>query len=231
MKVYFRHIIILSFLMLGSVIAIQADTYPTVSPQASFIGAEGDTIANGGSGSGPIESLFYANPSNIDEYDMHYTWTFYIGDETIVRNEENTSFTFTTSGTHTIALQAWYTKDNVTDSISVDQTFTITVTESKLEMPNAFSPNGDGINDIYQAKQNYKSIIEFHAYIFNRWGQKLYEWDSPAKGQGWDGTYRGKPVKDGVYYVLVKAKGADGTVFNIRKDVNILRGWSSSSTE
>lgn len=98
-------------------------------------------------------------------------------------------------------------------------------------MPNAFSPNGDGINDIYQAKQNYKSIIEFHAYIFNRWGQKLYEWDSPAKGQGWDGTYRGKPVKDGVYYVLVKAKGADGTVFNIRKDVNILRGWSSSSTE
>lgn len=47
MKVYFRHIIILSFLMLGSVIAIQADTYPTVSPQASFIGAEGDTIANG----------------------------------------------------------------------------------------------------------------------------------------------------------------------------------------
>lgn len=54
---------------------------------------------------------------------------------------------------------------------------------SSLLMPNAFSPNGDGINDIYKPKDGYRNIEEFHAYIYNRWGQKLYEWtDLP-----WDG--------------------------------------------
>ena len=98
----------------------------------------------------------------------------------------------------------------------------VTVSESKLEMPNAFSPNGDQHNDTYKAK-SYQSLVEFHAYIFNRWGQKLYEWTDPA-GE-WDGTYNGKPVKDGVYFVLVKAKGADGIEYNIRRDVNLLRGY------
>ena len=99
-------------------------------------------------------------------------------------------------------------------------------------MPNAFSPNSDGENKTFHAKDGYKSIVEFHAYIFNRWGQKLYEWDDPAGG--WDGTYNGRPVKEGVYYCLVKAKGADGRKFNIRTDVNLLRGYtekSSSSSE
>ena len=92
-----------------------------------------------------------------------------------------------------------------------------------LEMPNAFSPNGDGVNDIYKAKSNHRSIVEFHAYIFNRWGQKLFDWTNI--NEGWDGTVHGKPVKDGTYFVLVKAKGADGRDYNIKKDVNILRTY------
>ena len=54
---------------------------------------------------------------------------------------------------------------------------------SSLLMPNAFSPNGDDINDIYKPKDGYRNIEEFHAYIYNRWGQKLYEWtDLPRDG-------------------------------------------------
>ena len=91
--------------------------------------------------------------------------------------------------------------------------------------------NGDDINDIYGAKEGYKSLVEFHATIYNRWGQKIYEWDDPAGG--WDGTFNGKEAKQGTYFVLVKAKGADGRVYNIRRDVNLLRGYrenESSST-
>ena len=98
---------------------------------------------------------------------------------------------------------------------------------STLVFPNAFSPNHDSTNDVYKAKE-YKNIEEFHAYIFNRWGKKLYEWDNPA--EGWDGTYNGRDVKQGTYFVLVKARGADGQVFNIRKDVNLLRGFSENTT-
>ena len=80
---------------------------------------------------------------------------------------------------------------------------------------------------MYKAKSGYQSIVEFHAYIFNRWGQKLYEWTNPA--DGWDGTYNGKDVKEGVYYVLVKAKGADGRKYNIKRDVNLLRGYDETA--
>ena len=101
-------------------------------------------------------------------------------------------------------------------------TTTTSGSESKLVMPNAFSPNGDGRNDIYQAKE-YKNLAEFRAYIYNRQGLKLYEWTNPA--EGWDGTHNGHAVKDGVYFVLIKARGTDGVIYNIRKDVNLLRGY------
>jgi gliding motility-associated-like protein len=122
---------------------------------------------------------------------------------------------------------ASYADGDDDDEITDSTTDTTTVIPSKLEMPNAFSPNNDGFNDEYQAKSNYQNITEFRAMIFNRWGQCLYtwtDWTDPKKG--WDGTYKGKPVKDGVYFVRVKAKGGDGKEFDIRKDVNLLRKFN-----
>ena len=119
-----------------------------------------------------------------------------------------------------LALFASLSVSAQTDTAATDS-LTSTGDESKLVMPNTFTPNGDGHNDIYKAKE-YRNLSEFRAYIFNRWGQKLYEWTDPD--EGWDGTSGGNPVKDGVYFVLVKAKGIDGKVYNIRKDVNLLRG-------
>ena len=49
-------------------------------------------------------------------------------------------------------------------------------------------------------------------------------------GGEWDGTYNGKVVKDGTYFLLVKAKGADGRKYNIRKDVNVLTGFTERDT-
>ena len=117
--------------------------------------------------------------------------------------------------------------DDDDDEEGEEQTDTTTIQVSKLEMPNAFSPNGDGINDKYQAKSNYQNITEFKAMIFNRWGQCLYTWTEWTDIEnGWDGTYKGKPVKDGVYFVRVRAKGGDGKEFEIRKDVNLLRKYN-----
>ena len=107
------------------------------------------------------------------------------------------------------------------------QPFICSVASSRLEMPNAFSPNGDGINDIYKAKEGWQSIVEFKAIIFNRWGQKIYEWDDPAGG--WDGRHNGRDVSDGVYYCLVKARGADGIRYSIKRDVNLLRGYTETA--
>lgn len=197
----------------------------SVSPSATYINDEGvqteshDNIA----GQAPLNVNFYANPSDMDGYDPVYEWHFrHTGDnkDMMVRYEENTDYTFTNAGVTRVTLCVKL-NDGIEQLDSV--TFLVTVSESKLVFPNAFSPNGDEKNPTFKPKE-YQSLVEFHAYIFNRWGQKLYEWTEPS-ADGWDGTYHGKPVKEGVYFLLCKAKGADGRDYNIRKDVNLLRGY------
>ncbi len=143
---------------------------------------------------------------------------------TVTRYDQDIEYTFVEAGKNVVLLQV---RDD--DVISESATITITISESHLEMPNAFSPNNDGKNDIYRAKpEKHKSIVEFHAYIFNRYGQKLYEWTNI--NDGWDGTYHGHPVKDGVYYVYVEARGADGVEYKIRRDVNLMREYNPVET-
>lgn len=230
-----RYIRTLLLLVLCTTLQAYADEVPTIDPQATFTTDEGEETGTSYSGSAPLTVVFHANAENVGMYTPHYEWRFAKEGETqpyLVRYEEETEYTFTEAGSHRIVLYATFINGNDTVAYTKDywqdaQPITIQISESKLEMPNAFSPNGDGINDIYRAKNNYQSIVEFDAYIFNRWGQKIYEWHDPAGG--WDGKFNGKEVKQGVYFVLVKAKGADGRKYNIKKDVNLLRGYTESN--
>jgi gliding motility-associated-like protein len=201
----------------------------SVSPSAVYTNDEGTQIESHDNiaGQAPLSVNFYANPSDMEGIDPIYEWHFrQTGEDKdlMVRYEENTDYTFTNAGETRVTL---FVKENNSTEILDSATLVVTVSESKLVFPNAFSPNGDEKNPTFKPKE-YQSIVEFHAYIFNRWGQKLYEWSDPS-ADGWDGTYNGKPVKDGVYFVLCKAKGADGRVYNIRKDVNLLRGFTDTT--
>ena len=228
----------LTVILSAAAIGAEAQSYdetPTINPTATYTTEEGEEESEDYSGNAPLAARFQANPENVGNYTASYEWRFTLNNETepyAVRYEQDTEYTFTQAGTHNIVVYATFINGN--DTIAYTQDYwdergplRVTVSESRLEMPNAFSPNGDGINDIYQAKSNYQSIVEFHAYIFNRWGQKLYEWDDPAGG--WDGKYKGKDVAQGVYFVLVKARGADGRKYNIRRDVNLLRGYTEDA--
>lgn len=221
---------LMAFLPLNSLVA--QDIFPSISPTATYIDEEGnETTADEGNpsffGQAPLEVTFHANPSDMIGFSPTYEWHFRMEGEVrdlLVRYEEDTQYTFTTAGTTRVTLFV----NLGTDTLRLDSvTFFVTISESKLSFPNAFSPNGDSRNDIFMAKE-YQSLVEFHAYIFNRWGQKLFEWTDPSKG--WDGTHNGTPVKEGVYFVLVRAKGADGREYNIRKDVNLLRGYNEETS-
>lgn len=182
------------------------------------------------SGSAPVTGHFAANPSGADGYDVIYEWWIYPSDATkqqyVVHrsgaDSEVFDYTFMQSGSFVVAMKATFTKGtDIVDYPEVgEHTFTVTVAASQLEMPNAFSPNGDGYNDVYRAKPTHQSIVEFKATIFNRWGQKIYSWND-VNGE-WDGTVNGQKVESGVFYVNVVAKGADGVEYKIRKDVNVL---------
>ena len=212
----------------------------TISPTAFVTNEDGEEEeCTEYSGSAPLKVRFVPNVSSADGTYAYYEWRFYkeggsISDPYLVRHEEETEMTFTESGTHCIALVSYFTQGTDTlmkfdEDYWTDVTpIRITVSESKLDFPNAFSPNGDGINDIYKAKDGWQSIVSFKAVIFNRWGQKIYEWTDPAGG--WDGTFHGSPVKQGVYYVNVEAKGADGIKYHYKKDVNLLRSYDETST-
>lgn len=214
------------------------ENMPVISPTATITTATGETQeVTEYSGSAPLQVHFAPNVENPEGYEAYYEWRFYkegtsIEEPYLVRHEEETDFTFNEAGGHCIALIAYFMNGNDTivkydTDYWMDATpIRISISTSKLDFPNAFSPNGDGMNDIYRAKTDYQSIVEFKAVIYNRWGQKLYEWNNPAGG--WDGTFKGNPVKQGVYYVQVTAKGADGRRFNIKKDVNLLRTFDNS---
>ena len=66
-----------------------------------------------------------------------------------------------------------------------------------LYVPNAFTPDGDGINDVFKASVSGVNPSEFQLLIFNRWGQLIFE--SVHEDAGWDGTFNGKKVQQDTY--------------------------------
>ena len=212
----------------GAQKVVPSATY--VDENNNMVDSESDFTAQA-----PLDVSFRANPKDLGEHTAAFEWHFRKeGDakDLLVRYEEDTQYTFKESGTFLVILKA-----KLTDiALELDSAvIKVTISESRLVMPNAFSPNDDQRNDIYGAKgvndpnssEHYKSIVEFHGYIFNRWGQKLFEWTDVSKG--WDGKYNGTPVKEGVYFVRVIAKGADGREYNIKKDINLLRSYTEGT--
>lgn len=215
---------------------------PTVEPLGTYYvitedGEEETGDVNGTVQNAPFRVLFTANPTVTEGYKSQpwYEWILWKADEpqTILlrRNDETIEHEFRESGTYVMQLRAiFYADDPAVGDYEFPQDdedkklITFTLSESKLEFPNAISPNGDGHNDILRPKDGYKSIVSFHAAVYNRWGQKLYAWDDIHAG--WDGKYKGSTVKDGVYFLVVSAKGSDGINYNIKKAINVISGFS-----
>jgi len=76
-------------------------------------------------------------------------------------------------------------------------------TKCLLFMPNAFSPNNDGINDEFLPQGVF--VFDFHIVIYNRWGEKVFESNDMKKG--WNGTYLNEPCPAGVYFYEFSTKG------------------------
>ncbi len=81
----------------------------------------------------------------------------------------------------------------------------------QLYLPNAFSPNGDGINDVFRAfpdTDRCGSVTDYHLKIFNRWGGEVFA--GQVLTQGWDGKANGKPAENGYYvYTLSYFNGQE----------------------
>ena|GEM_PF-2269985 len=99
----------------------------------------------------------------------------------------------------------------------------ITVNESvncgNLFVPDAFSPNKDGENDVLYVRDNCIATLDF--VIFDRWGNKVFETENINKG--WDGTYKGQPMNTGTYVYYLKGTLQDGTAVEKKGNVALIR--------
>lgn len=192
---------------------------------------EEETLITGGesyTASAPLKVSFEANPNEQEGYTYAYEWVIYPADtpdEPLLRRfEPDTEYTFYDSGTFGVQLKITYTpEDGSAEPLEEEaEPIVIVISESSLKVPNAFSPNGDGVNDVFHI--TYQSLVKLEASIFNRWGQRLCQMNLSNIDQGWDGTHGGRDVKDGVYFIVVQAVGSDGIKYEVKQDINILRG-------
>jgi gliding motility-associated-like protein len=142
----------------------------------------------------------------------HYTWDF---DNGTTSTDINTSYTYTQVGHYQACLMSddgkCFDKTCITIEVEIHSSFVI---------PNIFTPNNDGVNDVFTIAG--KGIESLHAEIFNRWGQKEYEWDT-VNG-GWDGySASGGASAPGTYYFMIKIKGMDGKQYSESGSLTLLR--------
>ncbi|MBZ0099262.1 MAG: gliding motility-associated C-terminal domain-containing protein, partial [Taibaiella sp.] len=89
-----------------------------------------------------------------------------------------------------------------------------------LYVPTAFSPNGDGKNDVFRITNlSFQRIMEFR--VFNRWGQEIFSTNDHRTG--WDGTWEGVPQEMGVYNYLIRVAYPDGFVETYKGETTLIR--------
>ncbi|WP_259069341.1 gliding motility-associated C-terminal domain-containing protein [Mucilaginibacter sp. X4EP1] len=160
-------------------------------------------------------AAFHTDPSQInalyapvtvsfinDTFDADaYLWDFGDGTTSTVINPTHT---YARKGSYSVKLTA--SKSNACAVSVVKYSLVIISNNSYIFIPNAFTPNGDGINDLFDV--TITNITNYHIQLFTRWGQPIF--DSRSIANSWDGTYGGKTMPFGVYYYLIDALSTDG---------------------
>jgi len=195
-------------------------TYQSVVTKAEF-------SADPQQGEAPLTVNFNNRSKNGDQYE----WFFFRDLDEIKKESENTLqpvdsimvvaydqnpvYTYENSGTYMVKLVS----KNISDTLTcVDTTYLedyIIVDTSFVAVPNVFTPNGDGTNDLFVVK--FRSMKSIKIQIYNRWGKRIHYWKSDdVRGfedtytqTVWDGRLGGRYASPGVYYYVVEGMGRD----------------------
>jgi gliding motility-associated-like protein len=143
-----------------------------------------------------------------------YYWSF--GDGNLSNEFSPTHIYDNTFGWQNVCLEV-YTADAPCRDTFCDRLYILFT--PLIGVPNAFSPNGDGLNDIVRVEG--KGIVELEFRIFNRWGQEVFYTTDPKIG--WDGVFKGEPQDMEVYTYFAKAKFITGQPALLKGNITLLR--------
>lgn len=195
----------------------------------------------------PLKVEFISSLQSDDgnDYILFPEWkvTRTCGDDSedyLKRQDSETAFEFTDYGLYKVEYAWSYRERNESGTTPGDEVASMSfeISDSEIRLFNAFSPNGDGINDVYRIY--VRSVVSMKIAIFNRWGQtirtisgpldEILPSDAVPESDGgflfecWDGTFGGNVVDDGVYFINVQAVGAGGKKYEKKSDINVLKG-------
>jgi gliding motility-associated-like protein len=144
-----------------------------------------------------------------------YLWNFGDNSGTVIVNDP--AHTYNAVGVYTVTLIA-YNANGCTDTISS----TLIVSDTAgLSMPNIFTPNGDGINDVFSP--NAHGLKTLDCTIYDRWGIKITALDLTTQ-QYWDGhTTSGIACSDGTYFYTVTATDVNGKSYSLKGFIQLIR--------
>ena len=113
---------------------------------------------------------------------------------------------------------------NAVDANGCKASDTVTVqvnSSTDIFIPNAFTPNGDGVNDLFKIFGDLGNVYFMDVAIFDRWGEKVFESNNP--NFEWDGIYKGEPAPQGVYIYTATMAFGNGTHKDYKGSVTLIR--------
>ena len=146
-----------------------------------------------------------------------YEWNFDNGETS---NDYNLVYEYESVGRYNLSLQLTDAHECVNEKTVIIevQGFDLSLNNWE-EMHNAFSPNGDGINDSFSFEEN-NAVSDFSVKIFNRWGSLVYSWTDP--NFKWKGlSFDGDNLTEGVYYYFMNATGQDGQFYEKKGSISL----------
>ena len=153
-------------------------------------------------GGNPLVLVDNANRTN-----SHARWVWSTGEKTSEK-------TVVEPGTYSVKVIV--DGCSATDSVVVEN-------NCFMNIPNVFSPNGDGLNDYFFPRSLLtKGLATFKMEIYNRWGQQVFQSES-LDGRGWDGRLNGVPQPEGVFIYRLSATFIDGQIENHQGNVTLIR--------
>ncbi len=172
----------------------------------------------------PVATFTYVTPGstapvtinfgNTSQLANSYLWQFSGGNPNVNTTVFSPTQTFS-SGTYTVVLIA--SNNGCTDTT---QTVISVIDNSFIIMPNVFTPNADGVNEVFKAK--LAGIETLNCTIFDRWGLKMFSYSEPLGF--WDGrTTAGEQCTDGVYFYVLEATSFDGKTFKLKGNVTLIK--------
>ncbi|MFH2143008.1 MAG: gliding motility-associated C-terminal domain-containing protein [Bacteroidota bacterium] len=146
-----------------------------------------------------IDNIIYAKVNNVQ-----FIWDFGDGSSSTTSDPDHS---FSDNGEYRVKLTT------ISSYGCVDSCYTIININNGNNFPDVFTPNGDGINDVFLVK--IKTLNNFKATIMNRFGQELFVWND--QDQGWDGKLSdGSYAATGTYYYMISGEDISGKIFQYK---------------